>query len=454
MSGIAAARTVDSAMPPETRYARSGDIGIAYQVFGEGELDLVLAFPFLSHLDLMWESPAISHFLNRLGSFARVLVFDRRGVGLSDPASGAPTLEERMDDVRAVMDAAGSERAALLGMSEGATMCMLFAASYPERTSALVLWGAMARSTAAPDYPWAPEKEAVAEAQEELIGPMWGKGATIEIFSPSLATDPRAREFQARFERQAASPMRVQQLFEMFLDTDVRGALPLIQAPTLVLHRRGDRAVNYRAARWLAEQITGSRYVEFEGEDHFPWVGDSEAALAAIEEFLTGVRPGPAPERVLATVLFTDIVDSTRLAGELGDRRWRELLAEHQELTRGQLRRFEGREIKTTGDGFLATFDGPTRAAECARAIAVAMPALGIEVRAGLHTGEVELIGEDVGGIAVHVAARISALAEGRQVLASRTVRDLAVGSGVVFNPAGTHTLKGVADEWEVYSVA
>jgi len=352
-----------------------------------------------------------------------------------------------------VMDAAGSERAALLGMSEGATMCMLFAATYPERTSALVLWGAMARSTAAPDYPWAPEKEAAEEAQRELIGPMWGQGATIEIFSPSIAGDPRAREFQARFERQAASPMRAWQLFEMFLDTDVRDALPLIQAPTLVMHRRGDRAVNYRAARWLAEQIEGSRYAELEGEDHFPWVGDSEPPLAAIEEFLTGVRPGPAPERVLATVLFTDIVDSTRLAGELGDRRWRDLLEEHQGLVRGQLRRFGGREIKTTGDGFLATFDGPTRAAECARAIVDEMPALGIEVRAGLHTGEVELIGDDVGGIAVHVAARIAALAGAREVLASRTVRDLAAGSGVVFDAAGRHTLKGVADEWDVYSV-
>jgi class 3 adenylate cyclase len=441
-------------MPPQTRYARSGDVGIAYQVYGEGELDLVLAFPFLSHLDLMWESPALAHFLRRLGSFARVLVFDRRGVGLSDPAAGAPTLEERMDDVRAVMDAAGSERAALLGMSEGATMCVLFAATYPERTSALVLWGAMARSTAAPDYPWAPEREAVEEAQEELIGPMWGQGATIEIFSPSLAGDARAREFQARFERQAASPMRVQQLFQMFVDTDVRGALPLVQAPTLVLHRRQDRAVNYRAARWLAERIEGSRYTELEGEDHFPWVGDSDAPLAAIEEFLTGVRPSPAPQRVLATVLFTDIVDSTKHAGDLGDRRWRELLEEHQELVRDRLRRFEGREIKTTGDGFLAVFDGPTRAAECARAIVDDIPALGIEVRAGLHTGEVELMGDDVGGIAVHVAARIAALAGARTVLASRTVRDLAAGSGIAFDPAGRHTLKGIPDEWDVYRVA
>ena len=442
-------------MGPETRYARSGDVSIAYQVVGEGSIDLVLAFPFVSHLDLLWESPAQAHFIRRLGSFARVIPFDRRGVGLSDPVDGAATLEERMDDVRAVMDAAGSERAALLGMSEGATMCMLFAATYPERTLALVLWGAMARSTGAEDYPWAPPREALIEANLELMAPLWGQGATIEIFSPSLADDVRAREHQARLERQAASPMRVQQLFQMFLDTDVRDALPLIQAPTLVLQRRGDRAVNYRAARWLSEQIEGSRYVELEGEDHFPWVGDAGAeALDEIEEFLTGVRPGPAPERVLATVLFTDIVDSTRVAADLGDRRWRGLLEEHQALVRERLERFDGREVKTTGDGFLAIFDGPTRAVECAREIGADMPSLGIEVRAGLHTGEVELMGDDVGGLAVHVAARIAALAGPGTVLTSRTVRDLTTGSGIEFSGGERHALKGVPDEWEIYSVA
>jgi class 3 adenylate cyclase len=440
-------------MRPETRYARSGDLGIAYQVTGEGEMDLVVAFPFVSHLDLLWENPLQTHFMRRLGSFARVILFDRRGVGISDPTDGAPTLEERMDDVRAVMDAAGSERAALLGMSEGGTMCMLFAATYPERVSALVLWGAMARSTADDDYPWAPPREAVVEANNELIAPLWGQGATLDIFSPSLADNPSAREFQARYERQAASPMRFSQLLKAFLEIDVRDVLPLIHTPTAVMHRRGDRAVNVHAARWLAEQIEGSRYVELEGEDHFPWVGDSESALAAIEEFLTGVRPGPPPERVLATVLFTDIVDSTRMATELGDRRWRALLGQHQELVREQLRRFEGREVNTTGDGFLATFDGPTRAVECARAIVAEMPSLGIEVRAGLHTGEVELIGEDVGGIGVHVAARISALAGAGQVLVSRTVRDLVVGSGIEFSALGSRELKGVAEDWEVFSV-
>jgi class 3 adenylate cyclase len=438
---------------PETHYAPSQDIGIAYQVVGSGETDLVLAFPFMSHLDLFWEIPPIAHFIRRLGSFARVIMFDRRGVGLSDHVEGAPNLEERMDDVRAVMDAAGSESATLLGMSEGSTVSMLFAATYPERTAALLLWGAVARSTAAPDYPWAAPREAIEEASEELIAPLWGQGATVDIFSPSVADDPRSREFQARIERSAASPRRVLQLVEMFLDTDVRDALPLIHVPTLVLQRRGDRVVNHRAGKWLAEQIEGSRYVEFEGEDHLAWVGNSEEVLDTIEEFVTGVRPGPTPERVLATVLFTDIVDSTRRAAELGDRRWKRLLGEHQEVVRELLGRYGGREIKTTGDGFLATFDGPTRAVECARAIVADAAALGIAVRTGLHAGEVELIGEDIGGIGVHVAARICDLAAGGQVLTSATVHDLAAGSGIDFEPAGSRTLKGVDDPVQIYSV-
>lgn len=438
---------------PQTRYARSGDVGIAYQVLGEGERDLVIAFPWVSNLDLQWENPRLAHFLRRLAGFARVILFDRRGVGLSDPVDGAATLEERMDDVRAVMDAAGSERAALLGMSEGATACMLFAATYPERTTALLLWGAMARSTADEDYPWAAPREALIEAEEELIAPRWGEGATIEIFSPSLADDPRAREFQARLERGAGSPMRVWQLSRMFLETDVREALPLIQQPTLIMHRRQDRAVNVRASRWLAERIAGARYVEFEGIDHFPWVGDSEGPLAAIEEFLTGVRPAANPERVLATVVFTDIVASTERATEVGDRRWRALLEQQQLLVRERLARFEGREIKTTGDGFLVTFDGPTRAVEFARSVVDDAPSLGIEVRAGAHTGEVELIGGDVGGIGVHVASRICDLADGGKVLASRTVHDLTVGSGLGFEPCGRRALKGVPGEWELYEV-
>lgn len=436
-----------------TRYARSGDVGIAYQVFGEGEFDLVLALPWVSNLDMQWENPMQSHFFRRLGAFARVIVFDRRGVGLSDPVDGAATLEERMDDIRAVMDAAGSERAALLGMSEGATASILFAATYPERTSALLLWGAMARSTADDDYPWAASKEALIESERELIGPMWGQGATIEIFSPSLAGDPAAREYNARMERAAGSPMRIWQISRMFLETDVREALPLVQSPTLVMHRRQDRAVNVRASRWLAEQIGGSRYVEFEGIDHFPWVGDAEAPLATIEEFLTGVSPVSAAERELATVVFTDIVASTERAVAIGDRRWRALLEQQQQLVRERLERHHGHEVKTTGDGFLVTFDGPTRAVEFARAVVGDAPGLGIEVRAGAHTGEVELMGGDVGGIGVHVASRICDLAGGGQILASRTVHDLTVGSGLHFEPQGTHELKGVPGEWELYEV-
>ncbi len=442
------------AAPPETRYARSGEIGIAYQVIGDGPADLVLAFPFMSNLDLFWESPRIAHFVRRLAGFARVILFDRRGVGLSDGFAGAPTLEERMDDVRAVMDAVGSESAVLLGMSEGSTACLLFAATYPERTTGLILWGAMARSTAADDYPLAPSREALEEAQRLLIGPTWGQGDTIDIFAPSLAGDPRAREFNARIERGAASPQRVLQLVEMFLDTDVRDIVPSIRVPTLIMHRVHDLAVNVRSSRWLAERIEGSRYVELEGSDHFPWVGDSETPLREIEECVTGVRPRPAADRVLATVVFTDIVDSTAHATELGDRRWRELLGEHQDLIRGLLDRYRGREVKTTGDGFLALFDGPTPATGFARAVVTDVTALGIEVRAGVHTGEVELIGDDVGGVGVHVAARICGRAGGGTVLASSTVRDLAAGSGIEFDPAGSHELKGLPDEWSLYRVA
>ncbi len=441
------------AAPPETRYARSGEIGIAYQTIGAGPADLVLAFPFMSHLDLFWENPLIAQFVRRLAGFARVILFDRRGVGLSDSSAGAPTLEQRMDDVRAVMDAVGSERAVLLGMSEGSTACMLFAATYPERTTGLILWGAMARSTAAEDYPLAPSREAIEESQRLLVEPLWGRGDTIDIFAPSLAGDPRAREFSARLERSAASPQRVLQLVEIFLDTDVRDVVPSIRVPTLIMHRRHDLAVNVRSSRWLAERIEGSRLVELEGADHLPWVGDSDAPLREIEECVTGVRPRPAPDRVLATVVFTDIVESTAHATALGDRRWRELLGEHQELVRGLLDRYRGREVKTTGDGFLALFDGPTPATGFARAVVTDVAALGIEVRAGVHCGEVELIGEDVGGVGVHVAARICGRAGAGEVLTSRTVRDLAVGSGIEFDPAGSHELKGLPDVWALYRV-
>jgi class 3 adenylate cyclase len=425
-------------------------------VVGDAPIDLVLVLGFATHLELQWEGPPFARFCERLSSFARLLIFDKRGTGLSDPVAEVPTLEQRIDDVGAVMDAAGSERAALFGISEGGPMCALFAATHPERASALVLHGAMGRTTEAPDYPWASPAEALRESAAEFIAPYWGQQADgmVELFAPSLADDPEAVELVTRLERHAASPAMVQQIFEMFLDIDVRGILPTIRVPTLVLHRHGDRAVNRRAGQELARQIPGARYVELPGIDHLPWAGDSEAALGEIEEFLTGARSAPEPDRVLATVMFTDIVGSTERAAELGDARWRTLLEAHQAAVRQELRRFGGREVKTLGDGLLATFDGPARAVRCGHAIAQATPSLGLEVRVGLHCGEVELIGEDVGGIAVHIAARIGALAAGGEVLVSSTVKDLVAGSGIQFVDRGAKQLKGISDERRLFAAA
>jgi class 3 adenylate cyclase len=438
---------------PDVKYAKSGELNIAYQVFGDGPLDLVIVFGFISHLDIFWDADPFVDFMKRLSSFARVIVFDKRGVGLSDPVTNVATLEERMDDVRAVMDAAGSERAALFGLSEGGAMSILFSSTYPERSQALVLYGAMARSTYDDDYPWAAPREALIQSNEELVGPVWGQGASAEVFAPSVADDPQAIAFYARFERQAASPQMIQQLGMMFLDLDVRHVLPTIQVPTLILHRKGDRVVNVRASRYLAEQISGAKLVELEGNDHSWLAGDTGAVVDELEEFLTGVRAAPRFDRILATVLFTDIVDSTKKASELGDREWREVLEKHQRIVRTQLSRDRGREVNTTGDGFLATFDGPARAIRCATSIAEEVRALGIELRAGIHTGECEVIGDDIGGIAVHTAARILALAGAGEVLVSRTVKDLVAGSGITFEDRGTHVLKGVPDDWQLLLV-
>jgi pimeloyl-ACP methyl ester carboxylesterase/plasmid stabilization system protein ParE len=441
---------------PPTQYARSGDASIAYQVVGEGPIDLVLVLGFATHIELQWESPPFAHFFERISSFSRLIIFDKRGTGLSDPVTEAPTLEERIDDVRAVMDAAGSERAALFGISEGGPMSVLFAATHPDRVIALVLHGAMGRTTEAPDYPWASPAEALRESASEFIAPYWGQQAEgmVELFAPSFADDPEAVEFTARMERSAASPGMVQQIFEMFLDIDVRAVLPTIGVPTLVLHRRGDRVVNRRAGEELAAQIPGARYVELPGIDHLPWAGDSEAVLGEIEEFLTGTRSAPEPERVLATVMFTDIVGSTERAAELGDTRWRELLSAHHAAVRRELMRFRGVEVKTLGDGSLATFDGPARAIRCGRGIAEAARSLGLGVRIGLHSGEVELMEDDVGGIAVHIAARVGALASEGEVLVSSTVKDLVAGSGIRFVDRGSEHLKGIADEWRLFAAA
>jgi class 3 adenylate cyclase len=390
----------------------------------------------------------------RIASFARVINFDRRGSGLSDPVAEAPTLEQRMDDVRAVMDAVGSERAALLGISEGVPMSILFAATYPERVQALVCCGGMARTTEDDDYPWGAPVEALLESGTELLLPYWGTGAMIEVAAPTQADDPDSRAFFARMERGSASPGMLAQLAQMFLEIDVRDVVPSVHTPALILHRRHDRLVNVRNGRWLAEHMPNARLVELPGDDHSLWYGDPELAFGEVQEFLTGTRYQPEPERVLATVVFTDVVDSTRTAAELGDRRWREVLDRHQLTVRKALERFGGREVKSTGDGFLATFDGPARAVRCARTILDSSEQQGIRVRAGLHTGECEVMGDDLGGIAVHIAARVSAVAGPSEVLVSRTVKDLVAGSGLEFSERGAHELKGVPDTWELYAAA
>jgi pimeloyl-ACP methyl ester carboxylesterase len=441
---------------PPTEYAESDGASIAYQVLGNGRIDVVLVLGFATHVELQWEAPPFARFFERISSFSRLIIFDKRGSGLSDPVIDAPTLEQRVDDVRAVMDAAGSGRAALFGVSEGGPMSVLFAATYPDRVSALVLHGAMGRTTEAPDYPWAAPAEALREAAAEFIAPYWGRqpAGMLELFAPSLIDDPQMAEFTARMERSAASPAMVQRIFEMFLDIDVRDILSSIHVPTLVLHRHGDRVVNRRAGEELAKRIPGARYVELPGIDHLPWAGAAAPVLEEIEEFLTGTRPVPEADRVLATVMFADIVGSTQRAAELGDQRWRELLSVHEAATRRELARFRGREVKTLGDGILATFDGPARGVRCGWAIAEAARALGLEVRIGLHCGEVELVGDDVGGIAVHLAAQVSAVAAPGEVLVSSTVKDLVAGSGIRFTDRGVRGLKGIPDEWRLFATA
>jgi pimeloyl-ACP methyl ester carboxylesterase len=441
-------------MKPEVHYARSGDIHIAYETLGDGPIDLVVVPGFVSHLDIAWDNPGYRKMAEQLSRFTRLISFDKRGTGMSDPVDGVPTLEERMDDVRAVLDAVGSERAALMGFSEGASMCVLFAASHPERTTALILYGGMARSIRAPDYPWASTPEALQESTSEFLLPAWGTGDNLEAFAPSLADNPEMREWWGRMERVGASPGMMLKLYQMFLEIDVRDTLPSIHVPTLVLHRVGDRVVNVNAGRYLAEHIPGATYVEMPGRDHAGWAGDIDALLGEIEEFLTGARAAPPDDtdRVLATVLFTDVVGSTARAVEIGDKRWRDLLERHNTLVRGELKRFRGREIKTIGDGFLATFDGPARGVRAAQAIIAGVRDIGLEVRSGLHTGECEMLGEDVGGIAVHIGARIAAKAGPNEVLVSSTIKDLVAGSGIDFADRGEHALKGVPGEWHLFS--
>jgi class 3 adenylate cyclase len=439
---------------PETRYARSEDVNIAYQLVGEGPRDLVYVLGWVSHLELLWEEPSSARFLQRLASFSRLILFDKRGTGLSDrvPVQKLPTLEQRMDDVRAVLDAVGSERAALLGLSEGGPMCLLFAATYPKRTSGLVLIGSYARRLAADDYPWG-AAPADYEAFLEDIEGNWGGPVGLEVQAPSVADDARFGTWWATYLRTSASPGAALALTRMNGLIDVRHALPTISAPTLILHRAGDRSLPIEGSRYLAKHIRGAKLVELSGDDHLPFVGDQDSILDEIEQFLTGVRRGPAADRVLATILFTDIVGSTEHAAVLGDRDWRDLLDRHHVLVRRELERWRGREVDTAGDGFLATFDGPARAIRCAFAVRDAVRELGLDIRAGMHTGECEVLGATIAGIAVHIGARVSALAAAGEVLVSSTVKDLVAGSGIEFEERGDHELKGVPGTWRIYAV-
>jgi pimeloyl-ACP methyl ester carboxylesterase len=440
---------------PTTRYAKSGELNIAYQVVGDGSVDLVLVPGWMSHLELAWEEPSYARLFRRLASFSRLILFDKRGTGLSDrvPVQELPSLEQRMDDVRAVMDAVDSNRAALVGVSEGGPMSILFAASHPDRISALVLYASYANWIRDGESPWAPTREEH-EQIAQLYERRWGEPVGINAFAPSMAKDQEFRRRFATWLRMSASPGAAAALIRMNVELDVRPILPLVRVPTLVVHRTGDRTIPVEAGRYLARHIPGARLVELPGDDHLPSVGDTDALVDEIEEFLTGVRHGTEPDRLLATVLFGDIVGSTELAASLGDHRWREILDEHSALVVRQLERFSGCLVKWLGDGVLATFDGPARAIRCGRALAEESRRLGIELRVGLHCGECEVRGEDVGGIAVHIAARVMARADAGEVLVSRTIKDLVAGSGIEFVDRGTHELKGVPGEWQLFSVA
>jgi class 3 adenylate cyclase len=442
-----------AATEPAISYARSGDVHVAYQVVGDGPVDIVFVEGSFTNRHVLWEEPSYRRFVERIGSFARVILFDKRGMGLSDRVQ-AGTLEERMDDVRAVMDAVGSERAALIGESEGGPMSMLFAASFPQRTVALLLCGAEVKEDKTEDWPWGESTREEFEESMATLAEHWSQPpSSLRIFVPSRGDDPRLLEWFARLKVQSASPAAAELFMRMAHDIDVRHVVPAIRVPTLILHSVGDQVCHVENARYLARTIPGARYVELPGADHVMYADLADLALAEIREFLTGVREAPEPDRVLATVLFTDLVGSTERAAELGDRRWRELLETHHAAVRRELERFGGREVDTAGDGFLAAFDGPARAIRCACAVVDAVSALGLEVRAGVHTGECEVIGDKLAGVAIHVGARVAAGAGPGEVLVSSTVRDLIAGSGIELADRGLHALKGVEDERRLYAV-
>jgi class 3 adenylate cyclase len=444
-------RILVSGMFPETRYAKKDGVHIAFQVVGEGDLDLLLVSTWFSHVEARWDIPGFAHYLHRLSSFSRLISFDKHGIGLSDPIplDQLPPLEEWMDDVRAVLDAIGCDSAAVMGANEGSMMAALFAATYPERVTALVLANATARPAWAPDHPWGRPPDAV-EALVGLIEQTWGKGDVMAALNPSIADDQNALEAWGRFMRLSASPAVAAAVTRMAFELDIREILPTISAPTLVVQRRGNPLIPPESGRDVARRIPGAKFVEVAGDDYGFAVGDVDVVIDEVEEFLTGTRHRPTGERVLTTILFTDIVDSTERAVELGDERWRELLAAHEALALREVAKFGGVIADFAGDGLLASFDGPARAVRCAFALRHLLRNLGVEIRAALHTGEVERRGDRVAGIGVHITSRILSLAEPAEVLVSRTVSDLVAGSGLRFVDHGTHALKGIPDELQI----
>ena len=429
---------------PETRYALSGDVNIAYQVMGAGPVDIIMVPGVVSHIEFTHETDGYTAFLRRLSTFARVVTFDKRGQGLSDRVSGAPSLEQRMDDLRAIMEAIGSQHAVIIGFSEGCAMSALFAATYPERVSRLVLFGGFS-------IPTMLTEEKIAQRVK-----LWGTGAMIKTARPSQAMNPDTVALFAKFERLSASPGAIKAISLLNAQIDVRSILPTIQVPTLVLHRRGDVQVPIELGRDLAARIPNAKFIEYAGDDHLFWYGETESLLGDIEEFVTGHRDGSSVdlERVLATVLFTDIVDSTRSAAEMGDQTWRRLLDSHDQLAKQMVERHRGILVKSTGDGILATFDGPGRGVRCALALGNASKQIGLPLRAGLHTGEIEIRGRDIGGIAVHAAARVMSQSQSDEVLVSRVVTDLVAGAGLKFSERGSHDLKGLPGRWDLFAAS
>lgn len=444
---------VDEATP-QTRYARSGDVSIAFQTVGDSAVDVVLVPGFPSHIEHAWEQPLLAHFYRRLASFSRLILFDKRGMGLSDRVaeSDLPGIEQRMDDIRAVLDEVGSQRATLIGMSDGGPISAVFAATYPQRVSGLVMINSYARRLRSEDYPWGPTNDDW-RGIEEAFKRDWGGPTFVDLVVPSHAKDPGFAAWWAAYLRRSSSPAAVTAYLRMNAQIDVRAALPAVHVPTLILHRVGDMICPVEGGRYLASQIPGARFVELPGADHQAWASDSEALVGEIEEFVTGQRHGPTPTRVLTTLLFTDIVRSTEIAAGLGDQRWVTLLDAHHAIVRAQLSRFQGVEVDTTGDGFLASFDGPARAVRCALAIRDELAALGIVVRAGVHTSEVEVSGRNMRGLGVHLAARVMAFAGAGEVLVTSVVRDLSLGSGLTFVEHGRQVLRGVPGEWELLAV-